>query len=199
MIPAIWNELDFRLSVVNRWQVMPTIRKQNVAEHQHNVAKLVERIAVDIFGWDPDDPELLNLIRRALEHDDLEAIIGDPPSYTKPFVNEGAMEQHFAALVREPRYEGAPRPDTWFILKAADYIDAAMFLRIEISMGNKTVVAVLRDLEARFRDKCRQYNEEYTTNKRSVDDAMKAWYAYITVVDTMFNGNGQLTIEGFRF
>ena len=197
--PAIWNEVDFRLSVVNRWQVMPTIRKQNVAEHQHNVAKLAERLAIEVFGWDPDADPLAELLHRALEHDDLEAIIGDPPSYTKKYIDEAAMTEQFSALLREPLYDDICRPDISFIVMAADYIDAAIFLRVEISMGNRTVAGVLRNLEHRFRMKCEAYIVDFAESPRSVNDAMAAWRAYLHIVDTMFAGNGQLTIEGFRF
>jgi hypothetical protein len=199
MNPPIWTEIDFRLSVVRRWQVMPTIRTQTVAEHQHNVCKLAERLATDVFGWDIDDPKLLALLRIARDHDDLEAVIGDPPSYTKPYVDEAAMSEQFAALMREPIYDDVNiPPDITFIVKAADYIDAAIFLRVEISMGNKTVVPVLRDLERRFRDKCDDFYTEWG-NSRWQMDARNAYTAYARVVDTMFNGNGQLSIEGFRF
>jgi len=185
----VWNEIDFRLSVVNRWQVMPTIRKQSVAEHQHNVAKIAERLALGVFGWDSDDTRLHELVHRALTHDDLEAIIGDPPSYTKPWVNEEHMASAFASMVRDPLYPLDPSPTVAFIVKAADYIDAAIFLRVEISMGNKTVTGVLRDLEQRFRVKCHEYH-----------GVLQPTYgAYETIVATMFNGNGQMIIEGFRF
>jgi hypothetical protein len=49
------------------------------------------------------------------------------------------------------------------------------------------VVGVLRDLERRFK---------YYCEDRA---CLGAYHAYETVVDTMFGGNGQLTIEGFRF
>lgn len=193
----MWDEIDFRLSVVNRWQVVPTIRKQSVAEHQHNVAKLAERLALEVFEWDRDDTRLHELVHRALTHDDLEAIIGDPPSYTKSWVNEENMASAFAPMLREPLYGLDPSPDMRFIIKAADYIDAAVFLRVEISMGNRTVAGVLRDLEYRFRARCVEYIDLNWPG--TVSDPMAAYRAYEVIVDSMFNGNGQMTIEGFRF
>jgi hypothetical protein len=180
----IWTEIDFRLSVVNRWQVMPTIRKQSVAEHQHNVAKIAERLAEEVFGV-IDYTTLYLVVAYALEHDDLEAVIGDPPSYTKPYLDEQTMALDFAPFMRDPPED--PPMLVRIIVKCADYIDAAVFLRVEISMGNRTVVGVLRDLERRFK---------YYCEDRA---CLGAYHAYETVVDTMFGGNGQLTIEGFRF
>lgn len=197
MTQPIWNELDFRLSVVNRWQVMPTIRKQSVAEHQHNVAKIAERLAINIYGWGEFETRTYDVMRRALSHDDLEAIIGDPPSYTKPFVKEEEMAAEFGDLMRETWYadEVIP-PQTKWIVKAADYIDAAVFLRVEISMGNRTVTGILRNLEYRFRTKCDEFTAEHGEEDFT---GQMAYIAYTQIVDTMFGGNGQLTIEGFRF
>lgn len=197
MTKPVWTELDFRLSVVNRWQVMPTIRKQSVAEHQHNVAKIAERLAVEVWGI-KDHRLLYQIVMRALEHDDLEAIIGDPPSYVKPFIDESGAAQFFQDMQREPRFPGEPHPGVKVLVKAADYIDALTFLMIEQSMGNKTINSVLVDLDGRFRRYCTQADNQWL----QIEGA-KAIDLYEVWADTafeLFNGNDQqLTIEGFRF
>ena len=41
----IFSELDHRMSVVLRWSVVETIRKQNLSTHSYNVAIMADRIA----------------------------------------------------------------------------------------------------------------------------------------------------------
>jgi len=184
----IFSELDHRLSVVKRWSVVGTIRAQSVAEHSFNVALIAERIARR--RW-PDEREAV--LMYALYHDHDESVTGDFPSYMKPHVQSEAIVDSIEAYDDEELSCGdvsPPHPLVKFIVKCADYIEACVFLRMEISMGNKTVAKHLRVLESRFRQYIEYAQRELTTDAPLVYD----WYA-VDVVDGMFNTNGQYVSE----
>lgn len=193
---TIFGELDYRMSVVKRWGVVQTIRTQNLAEHSFNVAVITDRIVTRLNRKFRDDPPLDNLaaIRYALHHDRKESITGDFPSYAKVFVNEEGI------VSRVPKYEDAdfeddgPGPRIKFVVKCADYIDACVFLRMEISLGNRSVTYHLRHLEARFRAFLAEAQAELTPDYAVVYD----WYKE-DILDGLFGGNGQYVseIDGF--
>lgn len=142
-----WTELDYRLSVVKRWQVVSTIRTQSVAEHQHNVAVIAERIAREWFDI-KSIVELYTIQKFALTHDAFEAIMGDPPSYMKPYVDETRAEMDLGHLL--PELPMDPDGETRHIVKVADYIDALTFLMMEMSHGNHSVKHHLNKTSTRF-------------------------------------------------
>lgn len=111
-----------RLKFVPRWCVVPTINKQNVAEHSFHVAWLCvwvsARVGLPVSAY--------SLIV-ALTHDAEEAVTGDMPTPSKP---ASASE---ATLDR-------------CVLKVADCLEAALFLSEELSMGNSSVSDVLDDV-----------------------------------------------------
>ncbi len=191
----IFSELDFRMSVVKRWSVVETIRKQSLAEHSYNVAIMAWRIATRIYAK-PDDPGIWEAVQYALFHDKKESVTGDFPSYMKPYVNEEGALQNVPAFNEEEEVDlGSaenPHPLSRFIVKCADYIDACIFLRMEISLGNRSVSHHLRNLEERFR----QY--VISNDTREVDMPVWTWYNQ-EIVEGLFGGNGQYVseIDGF--
>lgn len=199
----IFGELDHRLSVVKRWGTVQTIRQQSVAEHSYNVAIIAERIAYRLFpsGYLPDKGERIfgAVLTHALHHDRRESITGDLPSYAKPYFDETAMINSIPAWKydRETEIgEGSAGDIPWikFIVKCADYIDACVFLRMEVSLGNRSVSYHLHHLEARFRNYLAARENDLSADCAKV----YTWYQE-DVVDGMFGGNGQYVseIDGF--
>lgn len=188
---TIFNELDFRMSVVKRWSVVSTIRQQSIAEHSFNVAIMADRIARKWFGIE-DEKRLYCILRRALDHDALESITGDFPTYMKRFVDETGAAQEFAADMTENVDLSVHDEMDRVIVKIADYIDAMIFLRMEISHGNLSVRNHLNEMEKRFAS----YLE------KSVQKFMVAHisnrYAH-DVIDGLFGGNGQFQSELYGF
>lgn len=192
---SLFNEMDFRLSVVKRWAVVTTIRQQSVAEHSFNVALLAERIARQWYAVNTP-ADLYYLVRYALNHDAYEAMTSDIPSYMKRYVMVNDAEIGFADMFENTEVGLDTRYAELFraIVKMADFIDAAIFLRMEISHGNLTVRSLLRDLESRFK----LYLDAVVVNNVSVGKGVYLLYE-ADIVEGMFNANGQFSTEGFRF
>lgn len=110
-----------RLSFVPRWGVVPTIRKQSVAEHSYNTAMLANYI-VNYHEYHANVDFRLSVLREALEHDVEEAAYGDPPGTSK-------TKKDYAALEKE-------RGQVYIVVKAADVCEAMLFITEEILMGN---------------------------------------------------------------
>lgn len=124
-----------RLSFVPRWVIMPTIRKQSVAEHSYGVT-VIARALLSIHSEGHTDTFKLGVINSAIDHDKLEAQTGDTPSSDKPY---------------EP--PTANTDQTKVVVKCADYLEALMFLHEETLMGNSFGVEhVQNDLRVKLHD-----------------------------------------------
>lgn len=191
----LFTELDFRMSVVKRWSVVETIRKQSLAEHTFNVLIIARKLAVKVLGAQGAQDLSEHITKRALYHDYDESVTGDFPSYMKPHVFVEPALQNVPAYYNDDAIDLGDVPDiVRFIVKAADYIDACIFLRMEISLGNRSVTYHLRHLEARFR----QYLMEARVLDVAVGNGVYSLYQ-TEVVDKLFGGNGQYVseIDGF--
>lgn len=189
----IFNELDHRMSVVKRWGVVQTIRQQSLAEHSYNVAVLALRISREWFGMSYD-AVLLSVLEWSLHHDSWETITGDPPSYMKPYIDEARAIDTFIANGAGENFPDKPHNDfARIVVKIADYIDALIFLRMEVSLGNKSVVGHIKDIEQRFKN----YLAENPIQSVKVASVFELYELHI--VDGMFNQNGQFMSEMHGF
>lgn len=108
----------YRLGVVERWNVVPTIQKQTVAGHSYNVAMLADHMLMCAFDGDAPESLRLEVLLEALRHDVAEAKYGDTPAPAKR-TKSNAELTGVEALV-----------------KVADNLDAYLFLKFEARMGN---------------------------------------------------------------
>lgn len=120
------------LSIVPRWVIVPTMRRQSVAEHSFNVAIIVQ----ELFNRYPrlaerseGEPFIrrFNTIHHALHHDLDECVTGDIPRHAKKMVLRAKRDM--VELIPD-------RPDVGLtinemeIVKLADIMEAATWLAI---------------------------------------------------------------------
>lgn len=123
-----------RLGFVPRWVVMPTIRRQSVAEHCFHVAQTALWLLYYLVPNCRGDSFRGELLMYALNHDNDEAISGDQPSPSKPV----SSTVSYANTVRA-------------IVKAADLMEAYAYISEESHLGNRYgMESVAQDLETRM-------------------------------------------------
>lgn len=123
-----------RLDAVPRWAVVPTIQKQNVAQHSYQVAQIC-RWLLDYHVWHDDTQKRLEVVEYALDHDLDEAATGDYPSNVK--ARKNGLDDQVKVVV-----------------KVADQLEALSFLYMEQTLGHATrmLQPIHNDIYARLHD-----------------------------------------------
>lgn len=142
----LWSEADKRLSVVPRWAIVNTIQKQTVSDHCFRVARLVARKATK-FGL--TDAEKASAIELALHHDDDEHVTGDIPSIAKKYLNKVRLHKDHPAHI-------SPYPNAHHLVKVMDKVEALIFLKTEMALGNATVKKVYEHVEKALLEYCQR-------------------------------------------
>lgn len=151
------------MATVPRWCIIRTIRQQNLAEHSYFVTlalyDLMEHIAEKAPSFYPAPIARAELLKLAMLHDYSETITGDitgpvksqilDPEKTAAFI----FEQENARLGFSPTASiAALPPEQKFMLKIADWLESALFLRDEIKLGNHGVTRLYEShTDAMFR------------------------------------------------
>lgn len=109
---------------VTRWNMVPTFRRQSLAEHTFMVALIAEQIANELGIGST------MVIHMSLYHDLEEVMTGDIPAPTKQKLREVGVNFGVGGPLDQLGYwnEGAT-PREIVIVKAADYIADIVFLR----------------------------------------------------------------------
>lgn len=122
-----------RLPDVPRWVVIPTIRKQSVAEHTLNAMALAMWLGARLGYHRAFTASVMTTL---FQHDAYEAVTGDQPSPVKE--KSGAHE---------------PADATCLFAHAVDSLEAALFLRHEMELGNDAAMPVLEYVRARWHER----------------------------------------------
>lgn len=155
-----------RSTHVDRWQIVRTLRQQNLAEHQYMVTMIALEIARKAMGVHFNAISELDLIRWCMRHDLREVVHGDICTPVKQRIKRQCGKDTFKKIERdicddcnfaEDNVEGTV---LWDIAKLADLIDGIRFLTIE---GNgKHAEAVLSKLHTQYLKKSERVAENYT-------------------------------------
>ncbi|MFB7817498.1 5'-deoxynucleotidase [Paenibacillus chitinolyticus] len=153
----------YRMRYIERWSLMRSTVRENVAEHSFHVSLLTHvlcTIGNEVFGrsWPTD-----RVVSMALFHDATEVITGDIPTPVKhhnPHIlrNFRELEQLAAdKLVQmipdelrhayEPLILGPVDPELARIVKAADLLDAYLKCAAELSAGNREFGTAKKQIE----------------------------------------------------
>lgn len=142
----MFRAFERRLSIVPRWVIVPTIFKQNVAEHSFYVALYTDKLCQMLPV--PDNVRV-QAVALALRHDMLEVMHGDIPGPAKGRLGVDD-KRDWGRLERatEGDYTFPPLSlnESLFVarvVKMADKIEAAMFLQREVQTGNVGVKPIL--------------------------------------------------------
>lgn len=151
-------------SIVPRWSIVWTLTRDTVANHSYYVTFYARKIA-QLLGWGGNWATLMFL---ALTHDLDETITGDMVSPVKGEILdmeraadyiEMKMTERLPDIMQETKAitdstgnKAKERmiDECWLIIKAADRLDALLFLTGEHRMGNGVIAPRIADAESRL-------------------------------------------------
>lgn len=152
-----------RMKYIKRWQLMRSVREENIMEHSQQVAMLAHALAVidnKIFGGSADAEKAALY---AVYHECSEVLTGDLPTPIKYFNNniegayksleERACDKLLNTLPEELRgeFEKSMKPDKtsaeYAIMKAADRLAAYIECLEELRSGNREFAKAKQSIE----------------------------------------------------
>lgn len=150
-------------SVISRWSIVWTLTKDTVSNHSYFVTFYSREIA-KLIGWKGD---MGNLMFRALTHDLDELVTGDLVSPVKKEIIDDKRAEEYISMKMEERLpvvvhdldemdvNEQETDEAFLIIKAADRLDALIFLIVERRLGNAVISpripSVWANLEAAWR------------------------------------------------
>lgn len=152
-----------RMKYIKRWQLMRSVREENIMEHSHHVTMLAHALAVihnDVFGGNVD---VLKVVLYALYHETSEVMTGDLPTPIK-YYNQGihgaykqleqsANEKIVSTLPEEMKKGIVPfvmadeESTEYKLVKAADRLSAYVKCLEEQRSGNSEFAKARKTLE----------------------------------------------------
>lgn len=132
-------------AIIPRWSVIWTQNKDTLASHSYFVA-MYALIIADLFEWEGNRAELLEY---ALLHDIDEIVTGDIVSPVKKGIVDNVAAQVYiceklakvAPSLATRLGKFTPGDGVTEIVKAADALDAVLFVVMEEAMGNTVMAA----------------------------------------------------------
>lgn len=123
-----------RLQFVPRWTVIPTTRRQSVAEHSFRVAIIVQEL-VDCIPM----KGTISAVRYALMHDGPESFTGDLPGNLKEYLPDnkegtGWAQTEIKLCPWFYKEKSLPTADEIAIVRLADHLETYMFIREFIAL-----------------------------------------------------------------
>lgn len=164
-----------RMKYIKRWQLMRSIREENIMEHSQSVALLAHALAVirnKVFGGAVDAGKA---VLCAVYHETAEVMTGDLPTPIKYF-NRGiqgeykqlerqASEKMLAMLPAELQGELSPyvladeKSEEYKLVKAADKLAAYIKCLEELRSGNSEFAHAKKTIESDLKERARTMPE----------------------------------------
>ena len=158
-----------RMKYIKRWQLMRSLREENIMEHSQGVAMLAHALAVvrnQVFGGNVN---VEKTVLYALYHETAEVMTGDLPTPVKYYnrsihgaykeLERKACEKMVSTLPKELQSEIAPyvladeESEEYALVKAADRLSAYLKCLEELKCGNgefsKAKKSIEEDLKSR--------------------------------------------------
>lgn len=146
-------------SIVKRWSIIWTLQPDNIAEHSFFVALYSRQIA-KLIGWEGDYSLLYEW---ALIHDLDELVTGDIVGTVKHNIIDPKKNSDFISIkmneqlseIHNMRIGLQDHPDfrdVAKIVKAADRLDATLFVIKEMALGNQIIGSRVYTSKDRLRD-----------------------------------------------
>lgn len=184
-----------RMKYIKRWQLMRSVREENIMEHSQSVALLAHALATvhnEVYGGNAD---ILKTVLYALYHETSEVMTGDLPTPIK-YYNQGihgaykelekhACEKLVATLPEE--MQGAIAPYVladessveYKLVKAADRLAAYVKCLEELRSGNsefsKAKKSIEEDLHARNMPEVEYFFEHFIPSYQLTLDELEAF------------------------
>lgn len=157
---------EFRTaSVVPRWSIVWTLTRDTVANHSFFVTVYAEQIG-HLIGWSGNGGSMRGMLMfMALTHDLDETITGDIVAPAKHAILDSSkadqyidknMRERLPYVVEQDEKWHARNPTAWheakLIVKAADRLDALLFLVVEKRLGNSVIAPRIPECMASLLD-----------------------------------------------
>ncbi|MBQ9728600.1 MAG: 5'-deoxynucleotidase [Clostridia bacterium] len=158
-----------RMKYIKRWQLMRSVREENIMEHSHSVAMLSHALAVihnEVYGGKAD---VLKTVLYALYHETSEVMTGDLPTPIKYYnhsiqgaykeLEKSACEKMVKTLPSPLKEELAPyliadeESVEYKLVKAADRLSAYIKCLEELRSGNKEFAKAQKSIEKDLRSR----------------------------------------------
>ncbi len=158
-----------RMKFIKRWQLMRSVREENIMEHSQSVAMLTHALVVienDVFGGSVNAEKA---VLYALYHEVSEVMTGDMPTPVKYFNNQihGEYEKLERRAVEkiantlpaemrggiEPYLQADKESEEYAFVKAADKLSAYIKCLEELRSGNKEFSQAEKTIGAALKEK----------------------------------------------
>lgn len=153
-----------RMKYIKRWQLMRSLRDENIMEHSQNVTMIAHALAVihnQIYGGNVD---VSKVVLYALYHETSEVMTGDLPTPIKYYnrsihgaykeLEKSACEKVVGMLPQEMQESIKPyvladeNSEEYRFVKAADRLSAYIKCLEELRSGNKEFTKAKKSIEA---------------------------------------------------
>ncbi len=158
-----------RMKFIKRWQLMRSVREENIMEHSQSVAMLTHALVVienDVFGGSVNAEKA---VLYAMYHEVSEVMTGDMPTPVKYFNNQihGEYEKLERRAVEkiantlpaemrggiEPYLQADKESEEYAFVKAADKLSAYIKCLEELRSGNKEFSQAEKTIGAALKEK----------------------------------------------